>query len=120
MRQDGEYLPWLRQTYSDRRGGPRLKLDLGNPIDRTAFVLALCDSDRRHETQKVASKITGNLESAFAALNCNIDWISFATNDLPIVRELPQIVYDAAVEKKLNKAQVKGGLRRRVWRHRRV
>jgi hypothetical protein len=107
MQQDAEYLPWLRQTYSDRRGGPRLKLDLDNPIDRAAFLLALMRADDANNTQKVMSSFTHNLEAAFAELNRNIHWISFATNDLPLVRELPQIVYDVAVEKKLNKAQVK-------------
>ena len=100
MRQDGEYLPWLRQTYSDRRGGPRLKLDLGNPIDRTAFLLALCDGDRKNATGKVSNNFVANLESAFSDLNRQIDWQSYFNHDLPLVRELPQIVYDAAVENK--------------------
>jgi hypothetical protein len=60
-------------------------------IDRTTFLLALCESDRRHKTTKVASNITGNLESAISDLNRNLDWISFATHDLPLIRELPAV-----------------------------
>jgi hypothetical protein len=92
MREEESYLSWLRQVYTDRKGGPRLKLDLNDPIDRTTFFLALCESDRRNETEKVTSTFTGNLESAFADLNRPLDWISYATNDLPLIRDLPEIV----------------------------
>jgi hypothetical protein len=59
--------------------------------------LALCDSDRRTGTAKVSSNIAGNLESAISDLNRNLDWISFATHDLPLIRELPEIIWEAAV-----------------------
>lgn len=69
MQQDADYLPWLRQMYSDRRGGPKLMIDLGSPIDRTAFLLALMRADDANDTRKVMSNFTHNLESAFADLN---------------------------------------------------
>ncbi len=107
MREDEGYLPWLQQMYGDRKGGPRLKLDLADPIDRTAFFLALRESDKRNGTEKVTSNIAGNLDSALADLNRNVDWISYASHDLPIIRDLPEIIWKAATEEKLNKAQVK-------------
>jgi hypothetical protein len=58
--------PWLEKIYRERRGGPKLKLDLADGIDRTTFLLALCESDRKHSTEKVGSNITANLESAGA------------------------------------------------------
>ena len=107
MREDERYLPWLQRMYSDRKGGPRLKLDLADPIDRTAFFLALCESDRKNGTEKVSGNIVANLDSAIADLNRNVDWISYASHDLPLIRDLPEIIWKAATEEKLNKAQVK-------------
>ncbi|MGH7961927.1 MAG: hypothetical protein ACRERD_08895, partial [Candidatus Binatia bacterium] len=77
---------------SKRKGGPRLRLHLDDEIDRTTFLLALARSDDANGTQKVMSKFAHNLESAFADLNRPIDWISYATHDLPLIRDLPEIV----------------------------
>src|SRR3712207_4078737 len=66
MREDDAYLPWLAAVYQSRKGGPKLGLDLADPIDRTTFFLALCDSEDRHGTEKVANKFVRNLEDAFS------------------------------------------------------
>jgi len=93
--------------YAERKGGPKLALNLDEKIDRTTFLLALCESDRKHATTKVGGRFTANLALAFADLNRNVDWISYATNDLPLIRDLPAIVKQAAIENKLNRSQMK-------------
>ena len=93
--------------YAERKGGPRLGLDLSEEIDRTVFLLALMRADDANGTERVMSNFTHNLTSAFADLNRNLDWISYATNDLPLIRDLPAIVKQAAIENKLNKSQTK-------------
>jgi len=97
----------IEDTKRRDEGGPRLGLKLAEEIDRTTFLLALCESDRKNATEKVSSKFTANLETAFQDLNRNLDWISYATNDLPVIRDLPAIVKQAAIENKLNKSQTK-------------
>ncbi|MGA9771648.1 MAG: ParB/RepB/Spo0J family partition protein [Blastocatellia bacterium] len=105
MQQDPEYLPWLEVTLEERRGGPTISLDLGEPIDRTIFFLALCDSDRKNETERVSNKFVANLESAFLKLNRRLDWQSYFAHDLPIIRAIPEAVRATAIEQRLNKSQ---------------
>jgi len=79
--------------------------NLDEPIDRATYFLILCDSDRKHGTQTIGSNFAANCDAAFADLSQPVDWISFVTHDLPIIRDMPQLVRDAAIELKLNKSQ---------------
>jgi len=70
----------LRPVQVSRLFPPQLKgglfvlaVNLDDPLDRTAYFLALCDSDRKHRTGKVGNNFIANLERAFAELNRPIE-----------------------------------------------
>ncbi len=105
MSQDAEWQPWLRAMYGRVRRGPQTAFDLDNPVDRATYLLVLRDSDRKHGTQEIGDRFIANCDAAFADLSQPIQWDSFVANDLPIIRNMPQLVKDAAIELKLNKSQ---------------
>jgi len=101
------YHQFLEKSLEERHGGPKVTTDLNDAIDRTAWFLSLCDSDRKHNTKKVGNKFVANLERAFTELNRTTGWLSYLQHDLPIICNIPKIIRDAAIDHKLNKSQTK-------------
>lgn len=104
MRADDDYLPWLAEQF-DSRGGRAHELSLESPVDRTALFLALADDDRRSGSGRVSHKFMEELEKVFANLGRPVQWRSYCSNDLPIIRDLPEPVRSVAITQRLNKQQ---------------
>jgi hypothetical protein len=75
-------------------------------VERVRFVLMKLRSDDANRTDFM-SKFTHKVDCIFNGLPKPKEWISFATNDLPLLTSIDDEVQAVAVNEKLNKSQTK-------------
>ena len=85
---------------------------LQEPRWRVKMFLMKLESDRKNGTDYFSSKFTAKVKTIFDGLPKPKDWISFATNDLPLLFTNAE-VQQFALDQKLNKSQTRAidGLR---------
>jgi hypothetical protein len=74
------------------------------PPLRVRTLLMKLDSDRRHGADYVASKFTGIVEDLFVRLPKPVEWVSYYTNDLPLLK-LPEAVKEIAIAERPSKSK---------------